>query len=341
YAILMLASAVGPGAWTRLPSVPDRHGFAGSFAGVSGGGLLVAGGANFPDRRPWEGGKKVWTDAVFVLDRPAGEWRVAGRLPRPMGYGVSVTHGDSLVCVGGSNAAGHSAEAFRLTWADGKLASTPLPPLPKPVANACGTLVGGTLYVVGGLATPEAASAMNSVYAIDLSAAERRWRSLDPLPGPGRMLAVAAACGDALFVAGGVELVAGPDGKPRRRYLKDAYRLDPAKGWQRVADLPSASAAAPSPAPADAAGFYVIGGDDGSQVDAKPDGHRGFARTILRYDMKGDRWTAAGEVPAPRVTAACVQWGDGWVVPSGEERPGVRSPEVWMWTPPTDHGRKQ
>jgi hypothetical protein len=48
--------------WASLPPLPDREGYAGSFAGVSDGVLLVAGGANFQDRRPWEGGTKVWYD---------------------------------------------------------------------------------------------------------------------------------------------------------------------------------------------------------------------------------------------------------------------------------------
>ena len=43
---------------TSLPSLPDQHGFAGAFTGVSKGHLLVAGGANFPDAPPWENGKK-------------------------------------------------------------------------------------------------------------------------------------------------------------------------------------------------------------------------------------------------------------------------------------------
>ena len=41
-----------------------------AVAGVSGGALLVAGGANFPDKKPWQGGTKVWYDTVFVLDEP-------------------------------------------------------------------------------------------------------------------------------------------------------------------------------------------------------------------------------------------------------------------------------
>ncbi|HVJ83856.1 MAG TPA: galactose oxidase, partial [Planctomycetia bacterium] len=56
--------------WSRLPSLLDRHGFAGMFVGVSGGALICAGGANFPEKKPWEGGAKVWHDGVFALERP-------------------------------------------------------------------------------------------------------------------------------------------------------------------------------------------------------------------------------------------------------------------------------
>ncbi|MGL4550811.1 MAG: GDSL-type esterase/lipase family protein, partial [Gemmataceae bacterium] len=166
------------GGWTRLPPLPDRQGFAAPFAGVSGGALVVAGGANFPDKKPWEGGKKVWYDTVFVLERPDGAWKVAGRLPRPLGYGVSVTHGGGVVCVGGSDADRHHAEAFRLEWKGGKVVHSPLPPLPCPVANGCGALVGDTLTVVGGLESPDAVKASSRAFAIDLAAATPAWREV-------------------------------------------------------------------------------------------------------------------------------------------------------------------
>ncbi|HEY1192433.1 MAG TPA: hypothetical protein VGE74_32720, partial [Gemmata sp.] len=84
---------------------------------------------------------------------------------------------------------------------------------------------------------------------------------------------------------------------------------------------------------ADGRGFYVLGGDDGSQLAAAPDAHKGFSRQVLRYDAAGGKWLAAGELTSPRVTAPCVRWGGAWVVPSGETRPGVRSPEVSRFTP--------
>jgi N-acetylneuraminic acid mutarotase len=334
FVTLFTGSGAVAGEWQRLPPLPDKEGFAGPFAGVSGGALLVAGGANFPDKKPWDGGKKVWYDTVFVLDRPDGQWKVAGKLPRPLGYGVSVTHRDGVVCVGGSGTDRHYADAFLLEWKAGKVVTTPLPPLPRPVANACGALVGDTLYVAGGQEKPDAKAALTTVFRIDLAAAAPQWVEVEACPGGGRMLAVAASFDGAFWLVGGVDLVPGYGAAVERRYRKDAYRYDPEKGWKRVADLPHAAAAAPSPAPTEATGFSILSGDDGSKVGfTPPDRHPGFNRAILRYDGPAAKWVAAGELPFARVTVPFVQWNGRWVIPGGEVRPGVRSPDVWSWTP--------
>lgn len=320
----------------ELPPLPDREGFAGSFAGASGGALIVAGGANFPDKKPWEGGKKVWYDSIFVLEKPDGKWITGGKLPRPLGYGVSVTAGGRAFFAGGSDGDRHYADFLMLTWADGKLTQTALPPLPKPLANACGVVGSrGELYVIGGIATPDATEALTSVYVIGVNLPSQRWHELPPLP-VGRMLATAANADGGIFVAGGVALSAGPDGKPVRRYLKDAWQLTALHGWKRIADLPRPAVAAPSPAPDDSTGFYILGGDDGSQVNADPQKHRGFSKTVLRYETRSDTWSARGELPLASVTTPCVHWADMWIIPGGEVRPGVRTPRVWKWNPKDD-----
>lgn len=325
-----------PSPWSRLPSLPDTEGFAGSFAGITENALLVAGGANFPYAKSWQGGAKIWHDTVYALDHPNDPWRTVGHLPRKLAYGVSVTHGDAVICVGGSDATAHTADAFRLDLNAGHLVTTPLPPLPKPLANACGALLDNTLYIAGGLDTPDATGTSSNVYRINLITPKPSWQELPPLPTP-RMLATAAALNGSLYIVGGVDLSPGPDGKPQRRYLTDAYRYDPdANTWTRLDDLPHPVVAAPSPAPTDATGFYLLGGDDGSQVNTPPDQHPGFNNTILHYNANINRWTPAGHLPAPRVTTPCVRWHDAWVIPSGEMRPGVRSPEVWSWTPSAD-----
>ena len=61
--------------------------------------------------------------------------------------------------------------------------------------------------------------------------------------------------------------------------------------------------------------------------------HPGFPKQILAYDPALDRWSEAGETPAPRATVPCVEWRSAFIVPSGEVRPGVRSPEVWSFRP--------
>ena len=331
-ALLTTSSALA-GQWTKLSPLPDKMGFAGSFAGTSNGVLIVAGGANFPGKKPWEGGKKVWYDSVFVLKKADGKWTTAGKLPRPLGYGVSVAHCNEIICVGGGDAERNYADAFRLEWKDDRLVTSNLPPLPKPLANACGALVGDNLYVAGGQESPSDTSTSNALYRIDLAAAKPSWVQLQACPGGGRILAVAAGFDGAFWMVGGVDLFSGKGGLPERRYLKDAYRYDPGKGWKRIADLPHAVTAAPSPAPTDALGFYILGGDDGSQIGIDPSKHRGFNQTILRYDLKADKWIDSGTVVWPRVTVPCVAWEKSWVLPGGEIHPGVRSPDVVCFTP--------
>jgi N-acetylneuraminic acid mutarotase len=319
--------------WTELPPLPDREGFAGAFAGVSGGTLIVAGGANFPDKKPWEGGKKVWYDRVFVLDRPDGVWKRVGPLPRPLGYGVSVTYRGAVIFVGGSDIERHYSDAFRIEKQGDNFVTTPLPSLPKPIANMCGALVGDRLLIAGGQETPGATSALATLFELDLAADKPAWRELKPHPADGRILAVAASIGDDFYFIGGASLSAGKDGKAERRYLKDAWRFR-AGAWERLPDLPHAVVAAPSPAPVDArGGILILGGDDGSQVGVTPpQGHKGFAKSILRFDVATSTWQEAGETPAPRVTAPCARWNDAWVIPSGEALPGIRSPQVWSFT---------
>ena len=74
----------------------------------------------------------------------------------------------------------------------------------------------------------------------------------------------------------------------------------------------------------------IIGGDDGKLVNFEPKAkHPGFPRTVLLFDLKTQKWTEEGEVPFSLVTTNAVIWNGQVVVPGGEARPGVRSPQVW------------
>ncbi|MCP4454125.1 MAG: sodium transporter, partial [Planctomycetes bacterium] len=70
--------------------------------------------------------------------------------------------------------------------------------------------------------------------------------------------------------------------------------------------------------------------------------HPGFSRDILAYHTVTDSWYPMGTLPeseingitaGSHVTTNAVKWGSHVVIPSGEVRPGVRSPRVWRARP--------
>ena len=323
--------------WSELPPLPDANGFAGPFAGVSGGALLVAGGANFPKTLPWEGGQKVWYDLVFVLPKPDGKWLSGFRLPRPVGYGVSVTTTRGVLCAGGGDAKESFRDTFLLRWHGDRIELQSLPLLPQPLANGCGALVGDMVYLAGGIDKPDATNTMKNFWALDVTAAEPRWRELEPWPGPARMLAVSGAHAGAFYLFGGTELSGDAQGKPARRWLKDAYRYQPGQGWRRLADLPRATVAAPSPAVAFDGQLLIVSSDDGALVNFEPkSAHPGFPKDVLAYEPRADKWSRAGDSLLSRATAPVVEWQGRAVIPNGEVRPGRRTPEVWQLRLPRD-----
>ena len=324
------AGNIVPSDWERLPDIPDKLGLAGAFAGEANGSLLVAGGANFPDKMPWEGGIKKWYDTVWALSKPAGEWRKVGKLPCPLGYGVSVTTGDGVVCVGGSDLQGHYSDAFRLSLRDDQLITEKLPSLPLALANSSGALCCGHLYVFGGNEKPGETECVNRAFVLNLTNKAAQWQEIEPLPGKPRFLCTAGAFGDAIYVAGGTTLEPGAEGKMNRVYLKEMWSYRPKTGWSRCADMLKPAVAAPSPMPERGGRLLVLSGDDGSHWGFQPPAeHPGFPALIQVFDPTANAWEAAGELPAGRAVLPCVIWRNKITMINGEQRPGVRSPQVW------------
>lgn len=315
-------------AWTDLPEIPDQVGFAGSFAGVSGNALIVAGGANFPDGgAPWTGSEKVWHDQIFALESKDGEWKSIGHLPRPLGYGVSISTDMGLIIIGGSNEQGHYNDVYRLKYADDSVAYDRLPSLPKPLANSAGVIMDDVIYVMGGTIAPTSTDAENNFWSLNLNDLGAGWNLLESWPGPSRMLSVAGTDGESVYLFSGAHLEEGV-----REYLTDSYKFSVENGWEKLANLPRAVVAAPTPAYTDKErNLFIFGGDDGSLagIDPQKEEHPGFSKSVLRYSVQGGEWRDVAVQPGDAaVTTPLVIWNNEVIIPGGEIKPAIRTTQV-------------
>lgn len=186
--------------WTELPPLPDPVGVAGPFTGVHNDALIVAGGANFPKGKPWEGGRKVWHDRIHVMTRTeTGSYAWVERdfrLPRPLAYGVTISTPNGLVCIGGCDADKAYADVFRLQWNPdtSEITQKELPPLPFPLSFMGGAKLGNTVYVVTGHRDGKHSQCFLS-FSLQQQDGEYTgaWKELPDFPGEKRIIPTVAA----------------------------------------------------------------------------------------------------------------------------------------------------
>ena len=381
FCFLMLASQLSAASiseqftWTELPELPPlsgqtlQPGIAGPFVGTHNEALIVAGGANFPEKMPWNGGRKVWQNDVFVLLPGAKSWQTQPdwQLPRPLAYGISVTTPDGIICIGGCDAERCYPDVFRMTLnsATQTVATDTLPSLPFPLAFANGALIGNKIYVAGGQQQIVNAPATAVFLALDLNHLQQGWQELPTWPGDPRVLPVVVAQSngvhDCLYLFSGRNVQPGMP----PQLLTDGYEFTPKFGsWKKLNTIQVADDDAErclmgaTSIASGANNILVFGGDDGriftelndlgqQIVAAKAaknfflsnrltteknrllDEHPGFNSDILSYNTITDTWVEIDEMPEiSPVTTTAVRWHNQIIIPSGEIRPGVRTPKV-------------
>ncbi|KAA3607831.1 MAG: sodium:solute symporter [Planctomycetota bacterium] len=314
-----------------LAPLPDSLGTGGAFAGLDLGHLLVVGGSNFPSPLA-EGGQKRWLESVYVLPDPVSReqtWLGPFSLPHPLAYGASVSTEDGLWLLGGTDGLQARGDSYFLRWQEGALKLTKGPPLPFPRMEHVAVRIGSKVYCHGGRSQPGTGPALRDLWVFDLDNRQAGWLELPPCPGPGRIFPAMGAQEGRLYLFGGADLQQTTEGW-QRVYLRDGWRFDPASGtWASCSAPPQAAVAAPSPMPAlGGSHLLLLGGDDGKQLGIPPALHDGFSPSVRAYHTITDTWVSLGELPEARVTTTAVSLADGWILPSGEIRPGVRSPQV-------------
>lgn len=334
---LPLAAQIDRISWSEFPALPDKEGFAGMYAGVSSGALVAMGGANFPEKYPWEGGTKKWYDHIYILP-PGGKWQLSGeKLPAPMAYGVSVSYKGKIIIAGGCTDRVHLTTVYSYTWQNGRLVRESLPSLPRPLAYMTGDLLGDVLVLLGGSETPTG-PALKTALLLDLTHPEQGWQEIEAWPGPERKLPVCGVWNNKLFLMSGETTGTNNFGVTYRDILLDNYMLTLRRDgsqwqaqWQELTPIPRGVAALSNLPLLNNEKFVVWGGVDRVIAQYRtPATHPGIPSSVLFYYPASDTWEYLGDQNgfAPRVTLPVIPYEDSWLYLSGEIKPGIRTPTI-------------
>lgn len=333
-------------------------GFAGAIFGKLGDALIVAGGANFPDKKPWEGGTKNYTNEIHVLERKAGRfvWNKlnTARLTEPVAYSGSAQMDDCIVYAGGENSNGITDRAFmlKLNKANTSITVQELPQLPVALTNVALASIGKVVYAVGG---DMASSSSNALYSLHLTREKLQWKQLPSLP-IALANAAAVAQNGCLYVIGGRTKTASGISELHNT----VFSYDPQKqAWKNCSLISDGknemNFSAGSAVPINDSLILLTGGDNGKVfheietylhriANASTDeermkltveknklttDHTGFYKGMLLYNIVADNWRKIGELPFPaHVTAKAIVEGNDIFLSTGEIKPGVRTPDI-------------
>lgn len=348
----------------EIPPLPPaageavQPGLAGPVAGLSDDCVLVAGGANFPDGPPWKGGIKQYHDEIYLLQKSAGgtsKWhQPAALLPCTIAYPACVSTPSGIVAIGGENETGLLGTVFLISVRDGNIGIKNLPGLPVPVSSGGAAVIGSMVYFAGGLDNHGASAGF---YCLDILTPQNGWKRLADLPVPLSHAVVVSQkdkSGECVYVIGGRNKTG-----LLSTFQSSIWKYVPAKNtWDHEGDvLVNGQPVVLSAGMGIAAGkcsIVLFGGDRGivfnkieqinadiekaaeaekkalmEQKDSMLTNHPGFLRDILVYNTLKKTWMEAGEIPVETpVTTTAFYLGGVVVIPSGEVRPGVRTPRV-------------
>ena len=357
--------------WTTAAQLQNSDGslsigYAGPINGISNEVLIVSGGANFPDKMPWEGGKKSYSKTIHVLEKCKDQYtwnnEVKSELPEAIAYCGSTSTDLGVVYVGGENENGLSNKSYLLKWnaAKKEVEAKVLPDFPFAIANISLTHIGNTVYAVGG---DEAAKSSDFFASLDLNEANPQWKTLPNLPlalANAVVIAQKGKNGINIYVVGGrTKTASGISDLHNTTFVYDVKN----QSWNTAATISDGKSSTNFSAGAGVAvgshSVLIVGGDDGvifhqietylSQIaQAKSDeekaeliakknklvtNHPGFYNGILLYNTLTDQWSKIGELPfLPHVTTPAVLWDKKIILSNGEIKPGIRTPNVMLGT---------
>lgn len=321
--------------WDNSLVLPDEEGksnlgVAGAFSGCIGDYLIVAGGSNFPDKMPWEGGHKMWYDLVYVLNtaQPDSGWvSYPDALPRPLAYGSSIELPEGILCIGGCDSRQCYRDVFLLRFVEEKIdVDTDWPDLPVPLANATASLLDHKVYIAGGQSSMKEEEAGGYFFVLDLDDLQKGWSELPTWPGEPRGYAVSAVQSDGFDNC--FYLFSG------RNYRKDGYVKVLTDGYVYNPRLDTWGKLEPE-FPVMAGTAFAIGTNHILFLGGVPQlipgsmDHPGFDNTVRLYHTVTQTLLEKEVSPYPiAVTTHIMRKGNAFYIGSGEIKPGIRTPHL-------------
>lgn len=323
--------------WNNSNSLPPLHdneenrGVAGAFSGFAGNELVIAGGANFPDKMPWEGGKKNWERTLYhayANTTDFYQWEIiTDFLPAAIAYGVSIQLPESLLCIGGCNAERCFDDVF-LIYKEGGVfkLSHDWPSLPVPLANATGALLNNKIYIAGGQEKMIEEDATNHFFVLDLDHKDKGWVALPSWDGNARGYAVSVALEKGVYP--GFYLFSGRDYRSSGyvEVLTDGHRYDPDMNrWTRLQGFFPVMAGT---ALANLDNIVFFGGV--TKLLPGSYEHPGFENIVRIYNPMSNTFVYEEimSFPVPVTTNIAIRENKFYIT-SGEIKPGVRTPLIY------------
>ncbi len=314
----------------KLPSLKpsvENPGLAGAFSGIVDNHLIVMGGANFPDKKPWEGGVKQWWRTLYSLSLEGAEesdWQIEEDfLLFPVAYGVSIQLPEGVLCIGGNDA----NQCYDKVWMVKRENSrwkidTDWPSLPEPLSCSCGVLLDQKIYILGGQTSMENQTATSHFFVLDLSRKEEGWKALPSWPGDPKGYAVCVAQNHSLYLFSGRDY----DGKGVLKVHTDGYVYHPTENrWDKINQTFPVMAGVAMPYENDK--ILFMGGVE--EVLPTTEDHPGFSKRIRCFDVQDQSLEILSTSPFPiPVTTNLVVNHDTIYITSGEVKPGIRIPYI-------------
>lgn len=348
--------------WKTIAELPPFReqsksiGVAGPVVGIINNKLIVAGGANFPDKMPWQGGKKIYYNNISIFNKEKEQVfqeKIQNSLTSNIAYAANCITPLGVVYAGGENELGLSDKVYLLQWdeASNNLRQTKLPDLPVETTNGSLVCIDNTIYFLGG---ETLTNTTNQFYSLNLIKINQGWMTLPVLPKPLSNMVVVAQ------YLNGQKQIYLMGGRAKQKngisdFSSDVYSFDiHLKIWDKKKSLPYPLSAGTGAVFSEKY-ILLFGGDQGerfnkveqtiSNINLEKDelrkenlisiknklleSHPGFSNEILLYNTQKNIWLSNGFIPFnTSVTTNLVQWGDEIIIPSGEIKAGVRTPRI-------------